>query len=99
VLSRTEDPELQRVATKLATEIDRLTLGDSNVLKRHWRDRILDAQRNRGATDSASSTSTTSSQHDAPSSAQLSIADRLEQIRQQRQTHGHNPRAVPRPLS
>lgn len=92
VLAVLLDPEAQRIATRLASTVDRLTQGDASVLRAHWRDRLRDAQfvAHRAAPAAPPPSSTQSST--------VSLAASLDRIKSLRATHGHNPRAVPRPV-
>ena len=109
VLLHTEDAEVQRVAARLASEVDRLTQGDAGVLKRHWRDRLLDAQRARlarvarspggpGGAPVRDTAAGAGGASDGLGGGAEALAVKLERIRKQRQTLGEDPRAVPKPV-
>lgn len=95
VLAHLDDQPSQKAATRIASAVDRLTQGDPNVLKAHWRDRLKDAQFAHARATRALEPKAGSEQ---PSSV-ASLAAGLQRIKDQRSTIGHDPRAVPRPVS
>ncbi len=96
VLAAIEEPDIQRAATRLAAEVERLTEGSPEKLARLWQSRLADArlQRRRSTTPTYSTVS-----HPPTSSApgEESFAERVARIRSQRQSP-EDPRAIPRPV-
>jgi DNA primase len=88
VLAATEEVAVQRAATRLASEVDRLTEGSAEKLRRFWASSLDSARAQRRRLKLGPD----------PSSVVLeSVADRLERIRQQRARGPNDQRAIPRP--
>lgn len=101
VLALCDDPEVQRAATWLSCEVDRLTQGDESVRRRHWNERLRDARIAKSAlahTSAANNEESSASTQSSPSSS-ASLAEKLSKLREHRNSFGENPRAVPRPVS
>jgi DNA primase len=92
VLAATEDVSVQRAATRLASEVERLTEGAPDKLARLWQGRLADARLLRRGTSQTNSPTSS----DAP--ADESLADRVARIRSQRSQSPENQRAIPRPV-
>lgn len=90
VLAVAEESAVQRAATRLAAEVDRLTDSNPERLARLWRERLRDA---RAARDRAADASGEAGVTEAPDE---SFADRMERLRARRTLVGDDPRAVPR---
>jgi DNA primase len=83
VLSVLDDPECQRVATRLAAEVERVTEGDGPRLHQHWRDRLR----------AAGSPRTENKNID---SARDTEWGSLASIRERRRQQGPDPLLIPR---
>lgn len=101
VLEHLEEAEAQRVATRAAAEVDRLTEGDAERLRRHWRERLreleLEALRNgaTGAAGEGSSLTPSTIVEDKPAS-DAEWARRMAAFGEKKRTMGTDTRAVPR---
>jgi DNA primase len=101
VLEHLDDPEAQRMATRVATEVDRLTEGDAERLRRHWRDRLreleLEAMRTgaAGAGPDATPLAPSMIVEDKPSS-EVEWARRMAAFGEKKRAMGTDTRAVPR---
>ncbi|HMN40647.1 MAG TPA: DNA primase [Phycisphaerales bacterium] len=93
VLAATEEPGVQRAATRLAAEVERLTDGAPDKLARLRQSRLADARSLRKR-----STQTTYSPASSDAPGQESLADRVARIRAQRAQSPDDPRAIPRPV-
>lgn len=91
VLAVLDDPASQQAATRLASEVDRLTDSDAERLRRLWQQR-LEAAAIVGAPNAPPPQSQDSDES-------LSFEERLQRLRSKRGTIGNDPRAVPRPSS
>jgi DNA primase len=89
VLAAADELDVQRAATRLASGIERLTESKTDVLKRHWRDRLAEARVERGRTTAALT----------PPPETVTIHESLARLRSQRAGIGNDPRALPRPSS
>lgn len=95
VLAATEDSSVQRAATRLSAEVDRMTDATPEGLARLWNDRLKDARaaRSRAMPGAAAGSVTTGD------SGEESLTQRIERLRSLRSRHGDDPRAIPRPGS
>jgi DNA primase len=92
VLAASEDSGVQRAATRLSAEVERMTDANPEALTRLWNARLKDA---RGARSRAAPA--VAPQGSSPPAE--SLTDRIERLRTLRSQLGDNPRAVPRPGS
>lgn len=92
VLEVLDEPEAQRAATRLATEVDRLTDGESERLHRHWRERLRVAMLEREGSPApeigASAAPGTTGRDDPWAN--------LVQVQDARRRLGPDPRVMPR---
>ncbi|MFN7020888.1 MAG: DNA primase [Phycisphaerales bacterium] len=91
VLSALDDPEAQRVATRLCAEVERITDGDPERLRQHWRDRLRLAALERPGMETASPPPVAE-----PGDGWADLASLGRSIRESRQRVGHDPRSIPR---
>ncbi len=97
VLAATEDSGVQRAATQLSAQVDRMTNETPEGLARLWNDRLKDARAARSrAISSGSSAAATGAGGD---SGEESLTQRIERLRSLRSRHGDDPRAIPKPGS
>jgi DNA primase len=93
VLAAAEESGVQRAATRLATEVERMTEASPDRLSRLWRERLGDARsarlRDNGPT----------AERESEGTAGGTLAERIERLRARRIGVGDDPRAVPRPAS
>ncbi len=92
VLAATEDSGVQRAATRLSSEVDRMTNATPEGLARLWTDRLKDAR-------AARSRATPGAAASGGDSGEESLTQRIERLRSLRSRHGDDPRAIPRPGS
>jgi hypothetical protein len=92
VLAASEDSGVQRAATRLSAEVERMTDANPEALTRLWTARLKDA---RGARSRAAPPVVPQG---SPPQAE-SLTDRIERLRSLRSQLGDNPRAVPKPGS
>lgn len=91
VLASISDPAAQQAATRLASEVDRLTDSDPDRLRRLWQQRLEAAAIVGGPT--------AAQPESQESEEQMSLEERLQRLRSKRGAVGNDPRAVPRPSS
>lgn len=92
VLAAASEPDVQRAATAMAAEVDKLTGGDAQTLKRLWRDRLAE-----GRVQAARSAEQVESVGGL--NVEETFEQRLAQLRGQRSMLRNDPRAMPRPAS
>ncbi len=92
VLAAAEESGVQRAATRLSAEVDRMTESSPDRLGRLWNERLKDARaaRSRGAR---------ADEGLAAGSREETFTERIERMRAVRSRVGDDPRAVPRPGS
>lgn len=101
VLEHLEDDEARRMATRAASEVDRLTEGDAERLRRHWRERLKDLAFEQVRSGSmpgevvvaAMPKFAAGTESESTAAAQLK---KLNQIREAKRALGTDPRAIPR---
>lgn len=100
VLAATEDSGVQRAATRLSAEVDRMTDATPEGLARLWNDRLKDARAARSrAISGGPSAAATAGGAGGGDSGEESLTQRIERLRSLRSRHGDDPRAIPRPGS
>jgi DNA primase len=88
VLAASEDAAVQRAATRLASEVDRLTDGTPDKLNKLWNDRIVAARAQRRRLKLGP---------DPSEAGPETLAERIERIRRERLSGPDDQRAIPRP--
>ena len=90
VLAASEESGVQRAATRLSAEVERMTDASASRLTQLWNERLQDARaaRSRGAS---------ADEGMAIGAKEESFTERIERLRAVRSRVGDNPRAVPRP--
>jgi DNA primase len=92
VMAHTDDPRVARAAAALASHVDHQTQGQAETLKRHFRERLMEA---RGARGSAGRGELESTNVKSPQS----WLDNIARLREARAGRGNDPRSIPRPSS
>lgn len=92
VLGATDDPALQRAATRLAREVERLTESDADRLKRLWREALALARAHKAREEIRQTV-------EAPAESDESTLQNIQRLRALRPGMSNDTRVAPRPAS